>query len=111
MRKEIISKNRVSTCYFRSSVKPPNRKALIQITEKCNLHCAHCFISAGKSGGLMLLKSIEDTIIPTFLKAKVVSVTLTGGEPFTHPQIIEIVKQFSKANIRIGICTNATLIT
>lgn len=32
-----------SACFFRSSVQPPKRKMMLQITQKCNLHCAHCF--------------------------------------------------------------------
>jgi MoaA/NifB/PqqE/SkfB family radical SAM enzyme len=33
-----------SSCYFRTTVDTPYRKALVQITERCNLRCAHCFV-------------------------------------------------------------------
>ena len=110
-KREISSKNRVSSCYFRSSVEPPYRKALLQITERCNLHCAHCFISAGNYGGTMPIGIIRNVVIPKLKDCRAISVTLTGGEPFVHPEIIEIVHLLRNANIRVGICTNGTSVS
>jgi len=107
-KREIISKNKVSSCYFRSSVELPYRKALLQITERCNLRCAHCFISAGNYGDTMPIGIIRNVVIPKLKDCRVVSVTLTGGEPFIHPDIIEMVRLFKNANIRVGICANGT---
>lgn len=100
----------VNSCYFRTSVIPPYKKALIQITERCNLHCAHCFVSAGNYGSIMDIKDVEQKIIPFFIDTKVISVTLTGGEPFFHPNILEIVTLFTDRDIPVTICSNATLI-
>jgi MoaA/NifB/PqqE/SkfB family radical SAM enzyme len=87
MRREIISKYKAASCYFRSSVTSPYRKALLQITDRCNLHCAHCFISADNNGDTMPLETIRDVIIPRLKGCRVISVTLTGGEPFLHADI------------------------
>ncbi|MBV9470995.1 MAG: radical SAM protein [Abitibacteriaceae bacterium] len=111
MKRKIVQDNIAASCYFRSSVDPPNRKALLQVTERCNLFCAHCFVSAGNFGATMSLESIQRTIIPRFIESRVVSVTLTGGEPFAHPEIVEIVKLLRDASIKVSICSNATLIT
>lgn len=111
MRREIISEHKVASCYFRSSVEPPYRKALLQITERCNLHCAHCFVSASDYGDTMPIGVIRDVAIPRLKDCRVISVTLTGGEPFVHPDIIEIVSLLRSAEIRVGICTNGTLIS
>ncbi len=110
MKKPIITVNQVASCYFRTSVQPPYRKALIQITELCNLHCAHCFVSARQCGDAMSLESIRDILVPRLKECRVVSVTLTGGEPFVHPNIIEIVSLCGDAGMKVGICTNATCI-
>lgn len=110
-KREIVSKNGAATCYFRSSVEPPYRKALLQITERCNLHCAHCFISAGNYGDMMPIGAIRNVVIPRLKDCRVISVTLTGGEPFFHSDIIEIVRLLRNANIRVGICTNGTSIS
>src|SRR5260370_4820833 len=99
------------SCYFRTSVKSPYRKALLQITERCNLHCAHCFVSAGNYGDTMHLETIRSVVIPRLMQCRVISITLTGGEPFAHPDIIEIVRSLRKADLQVSICTNATLIS
>lgn len=109
-KREIISENQVSSCYFRTSVEPPYRKALLQITERCNLHCAHCFILAGNYGDTMPIEIIRNVVIPKLKDCRVISVTLTGGEPFVHPDIIEIIYLLRNANIKVSICTNGTSI-
>jgi radical SAM protein with 4Fe4S-binding SPASM domain len=110
IKKHIIQKGIAASCYFRSTVEPPYRKALLQITERCNLFCAHCFVSSGNYGDMMPFEAIRDTLMPMFKKCRVISVTLTGGEPFVHPDIINIVILLVEAGIQVGICTNATLI-
>jgi len=102
----IAQLDKVNSCYFRTSVSGGNRKALIKITEKCNLKCAHCFVSAGDFGDEISLKNIKEKLIPELLGAKVISVTLTGGEPLIHTEIRDVIKAFNKANIAISICTN-----
>ncbi|HYT43033.1 MAG TPA: radical SAM protein, partial [Methylomirabilota bacterium] len=110
--KRLLAQGSVAaSCYFRSSVEHPHRKALLQITERCNLHCAHCFVSAGNYGDTMQLETIRETVIPRLKQCRVISVTLTGGEPFAHPDIIEIVRLLRTADIQVSICTNATLIS
>lgn len=110
MRRAIVKEDRLASCYFRTSVKRPYRKALLQITERCNLHCAHCFISAGDYGDTMPVEIVHDVVIPRLKECRVISVTLTGGEPFVHDDILEIVHLLRSADIRVGICTNGTSI-
>lgn len=74
-----------SACFFRSSVQPPKRKMMLQITQKCNLHCAHCFANASGTGTEMSLELIQNKILPQLLKNQVVKITLTGGEPLCNP--------------------------
>lgn len=97
-------------CFFRSTVYPPQMKVMLQITERCNLRCAHCFAESRESGREMPLEHIQKIIIPQFSKRQVVKVTLTGGEPLTHPQMKEIVSSLLENNIGVSICTNGTRI-
>jgi radical SAM protein with 4Fe4S-binding SPASM domain len=99
-----------SACYFRSSTAGAERKALVQITERCNLHCAHCFVSAGREGIDMDLARIEFELLPQLAEAHVERVTLTGGEPFAHPHVVEIAELARKRQMGVTICTNGTLI-
>ena len=110
MRRSLIQSHLAASCYFRTSVQPPYRKALLQITERCNLFCAHCFVSAGIRGSDMSVEIIRNKVLPRLKQSRVVSITLTGGEPFVHPEIIEIAKLFVESGIQVGICTNATVI-
>ena len=111
-RKKTISKKGFCTsCYFRTSVIPPFRKALLQITEKCNLKCKHCFIDSSTEGKTISLYDIENVIWPQLKALNVISLTVTGGEPFVHPDIEGVVKFLSKVVDSVTICTNATIIT
>ncbi|GAB2622881.1 mycofactocin radical SAM maturase [Streptomyces capparidis] len=100
-----------ASCYFRTTVDHPHRKALIQICEPCNERCAHCFVSATHRGDYMPLEGIRARLIPQLLQARVTRVTLTGGEPFLHTDLIAIAGAFRAAGMGVGVCTNATLAT
>ncbi|NJQ04034.1 radical SAM protein [Streptomyces lonarensis] len=109
--RNIVNAGQSSSCYFRTSVEEPFRKALVQITERCNLRCAHCFVSAGDYGDAMPLDEIRAKVVPRLRDARVTRVTLTGGEPFAHPDVIEVVDSFRSAGMGVGVCTNATVTT
>jgi len=109
--RNIIKKTTVSSCFFRSSVDPPHRKAVIRITDVCNARCVHCFISADNRRETMSLDNFRDFVLPRIQQCRVSSVTLTGGEPFLHSNILDIVQLLTNADIRTGICTNANVIT
>jgi hypothetical protein len=69
MKRSLIIDTHASSCYFRTSVEGDGRKALIQITERCNLHCAHCFVSSGNWGEHMVRRDIADKVLPRLLLA------------------------------------------
>lgn len=104
-----IAENGVATsCYFRTTVEQPFRKALVQINEDCNLGCAHCFVSATRIGKQMPLAEVVEKVILRLAECRVRRVTLTGGEPSIHPDFLAIVRAFRAAGMDVGICTNAT---
>lgn len=97
-------------CYFRSTSTLPNRKIILQITEKCNLHCKHCFLSSTNAGHSLTMDQFT-RIIHVLKKGNVTKVTLTGGEPFCNPWILQMINDLTKNNIHVSICTNATMVT
>jgi radical SAM protein with 4Fe4S-binding SPASM domain len=109
-RRTIAAKGMANSCYFRTSTVGRERKALLQITERCNLHCAHCFVSAVREGSDIPLKAIRERILPQLVEARVARLTVTGGEPFAHPDLVQIVRAARDAGITVTICTNGTLI-
>jgi radical SAM protein with 4Fe4S-binding SPASM domain len=88
------------------------------LTERCNLRCAHCYQTGGRSGELALeeMKTVVDEVEDT-LKAWSEaygisfspSFNITGGEPFLRPDIFEIIGAISR-RFDIYLLSNGTLI-
>jgi len=81
------------------------------ITGRCNLNCLHCYMESpsGKYGE----PSFRDVaaIIDQFEQANVISVMLTGGEPFMRSDILDAITLLAKKKIRISyIFTNGLLL-
>lgn len=106
--KRLIVDTHASSCYFRTSVGGDARKALVQVTERCNLHCAHCFVSATKLGADLPLSAFTDVLLPRLVRARVERLTLTGGEPFVHPDLLAMCRAVADSGLPVGLCTNAT---
>lgn len=109
--RRVVEEGVASSCYFRTSAIAPGRKALLQITERCNLHCAHCFVSSVREGADIPLDRIRADILPQLREARVARMTLTGGEPFAHPDLLEIVRSARAVDMSVTICSNGTLIS
>jgi len=109
--RSLIVDTHASSCYFRTSVGGTGRKALVQVTERCNLHCAHCFVSSTATGTDMSVDCFIDLVLPRLIEARVQRLTLTGGEPFVHPDILQLCAAVVGAGLPLGVCTNATQIT
>ena len=78
----------------------------------CNLRCTHCFVSCGPGDerhALMTRKEVRGRVAEG-LRLGVKEFYFTGGEPFLHPEMIEILAD----TIASGPCTvltNGTLFT
>lgn len=108
---KIYNEKYCAACYFRTMAEYPDRKCLIQLTEKCNLHCQHCFMDADGYGDEIKYEKIERYILPQLKKNRITKVTLTGGEPFVYRRLPDVVELLSEEGISVGICTNGSLIT
>ena len=82
---------------------------VVEITSSCNCNCPHCYVK-----GLDSTKSIstEKIIeIASILQAHgIINVTLTGGEPLSHPDFKQIYLAYKEKGFLIDIFTNALLI-
>lgn len=85
------------------------RTLYIQITNRCNLACSHCYVSSSP---------IMNTLIPTKDVIRLIDeacelgckeLLLSGGEPLTHKGIKDILFH-AKGKLDISIATNGTLI-
>src|SRR5687767_3052801 len=59
---------------------------------RCNLRCAHCFLSCAPENDAFGLLSVEEirTRLEESVSLGVREYYFTGGEPFLHPRIVEI---------------------
>lgn len=78
----------------------------------CNNKCPHCFFeSAQKRDAIFIDKTVILNTIRTLAKAGVKGVEFVGGgEPTTHPEFIEIIKETNKIGIAMGLITNGLLL-
>lgn len=97
-------------CYFRTQARNGRKKVLIQITERCNLRCVHCFVNSETNGNEMSKEFLIEHVLPYLRSIDTERVTLTGGEPFCHKDIFGILDLLSSEFSSITICTNGTLI-
>ena len=99
-----------SACYFRSGPEPGRRKALLKITDRCDLRCSHCFVSATAEGEDMSPSALRGSI-DRLLDARVANVTITGGEPLVHPDLHDILSDLVGADLDVTVCTNGVNIS
>lgn len=84
------------------------RRALIEITNGCNLACGFCAVSS-RPRGAMPLALFESAAAQVKEFAQVVSLHLLG-EPFMHPQLPEILAASTRLGLNINLVTNGTLL-
>lgn len=78
---------------------------------RCNLQCAHCFISCSPHNRNYDFLTLEDVLrgLEVGQRYGVREYYFTGGEPFLHPRLVEMLK----ATLRVGpatVLTNATVL-
>jgi len=87
-----------------------NAMTWLEPTRKCNITCDACFtINDPKSQ--KTLAQIEDELQTALRLRRCDAMLIAGGEPLTHPQIIDIVRLVSERNIKAQLVTNGVGIT
>ncbi len=90
---------------------PPPPLVFWNITNKCNLSCCHCAVSASKSHKQELNLNESKHLIDELAGFGVKTIMLSGGEPLMQKNIIEISKNIFDQGVNVQIATNATMIT
>jgi len=78
-----------------------------ELTRRCNLSCCHCYNVKDDTE-----PSLEDIALAAgrLRRAGTLFVTLTGGELFCRPDILEVLRVVGEAGFAVRILTNGTLI-
>ncbi|MEQ9186336.1 MAG: radical SAM protein [Cryomorphaceae bacterium] len=85
--------------------------AWLELTEKCNLACAHCYVSSSPAKPLHAKMQSADWIkVMTELKAKGCdSIQFIGGEPFIHPALPTFLEKAHQLGFgRVEVFSNLT---
>jgi len=94
------------------SPQPSLRYLELQITNRCNLRCRHCFIGDESDGCVEELTPEQiRKILKEFEEMQGLRVLITGGEPLTHNDFEEINKMLPEFRIRKALFTNGLLLS
>ncbi len=83
----------------------------LEITEKCNLLCSHCYADSGPHQSMegMMTKALWLRVIDEAADLGVSGLQFIGGEPTIHPHFKELLARAATKEIRdIEVYTNAT---
>jgi SynChlorMet cassette radical SAM/SPASM protein ScmE len=83
----------------------------IAITGKCNLACQYCFYADEMVARSNLPTEHWMSFFEELGSLSVMSVCLTGGEVFTHPDLFELIDGIIANRMRYSLLSNGTLIT
>ncbi len=104
-------------CPFDCGVCPQHQNhpclALFNVTDECNMKCNICYFSsypgAGNHRSMEDIEKMMATLLKTESEPDIVQVT--GGEPTTHPQIMDILRFIKKSPVRhLMLNTNGIMI-
>ena len=87
----------------------------LEVTERCNLRCAHCYINLPAGDQLASKDELTRTEIQNILDQIVdqgcLWLLLTGGEPFLRPDFLDIYTYAKRKGLLLTLFTNGTTLT
>ncbi len=81
------------------------------VTYACNLHCKHCYATAGKALDDELTTDEALEVIDKLDRLGVTVIAFSGGEPLVRKDIFELTEYAAEKGIYVAMATNGTLIT
>jgi MoaA/NifB/PqqE/SkfB family radical SAM enzyme len=87
-----------------------NAISWLEPTSKCNLYCEGCYRKNDKDGQKSLANVKEEIDVFARLR-KSDCISIAGGDPLTHPEILDIVKYVKEKGMKPIINTNGLALT
>jgi len=78
------------------------------ITDYCNLACKYCYARPFSGRRIDTRRALE--LIDEMADIGVFNLTLAGGEPFLHPDILDLILHGTHRGIRVGVLSNGAAI-
>ncbi len=105
-----------SSSYFAKKLTPINGGRAstpiaiqLYLTEVCNLNCKMCFLKQIKSNNNFIPIDIAKKVIKELIYIRP-RYNMTGGEPFLHPEIKNLITYIKSKGLYLSIITNGTTI-
>lgn len=86
------------------------KSVYVEITSKCNIKCPYCYNNSSGTG-VFLKKDVIFSLIDQCFENNISEITISGGEPFLHPDIFNIIQYANEKHILVRIITNLSLIS
>lgn len=86
------------------------KSAYVEITSKCNLFCEHCYNNSLITNTEQLSLLALEEIYKDFSQNHISNIALSGGEPFIHTNIREILSLSKQYSIDTQFVTNGVLL-
>ncbi|MEW6045700.1 MAG: radical SAM protein [Bacillota bacterium] len=83
----------------------------LEITNRCNLSCIHCANRAGRESREELTTGEVMKLFDEWLQLRVFMVTITGGEPFSRKDMVDLLQYADERGLHVFVLTNGLLIT
>lgn len=90
-------------------VKDSSKTMHFYMTNKCNLHCPHCYMYSGKSNNNELSTTEILNLLSDFKSSGGENITFSGGEPTTRQDFKEIIISAHDIGLKVRILSNGIL--
>jgi hypothetical protein len=89
---------------------PDNVISWLEPTKQCNIHCDGCY-SANKAGSHKSLAQIAQDLDVFERHRQTDAVSIAGGDPLTHPDIVAVVRMVAERGLKPVVNTNGVALT
>ena len=97
-----------------TDVTPAPYLVAINLTRRCNLNCAHCYMDAEQKatgqGDELSSQELDHLLLEIAAEAPGAIIVLTGGEPLLRQDLPELVATGAKAGLQMVLGTNGVLL-
>lgn len=102
--------------FFRQGKKKPLLNRLdIELTERCNLNCIHCYINQPANDQVLIAREMTTQQVKNILTEAAelgfIAVRFTGGEPLLRWDFSELYLYARRLGLRVILFSNITLLT
>ncbi len=93
---------------FDKTISITMEKLYIELTNRCNLKCAHCYNDSNNGICIDLPFDIIENMLLYAKECKLTSIALSGGEALLYPRILDVFEECKKLGLDVLLLTNGT---